>query len=305
MRKFQALLSLAFFACAFYVHAQQASSENLKAHVNALASGPESRNYKNIKALNNAAEYVKQELQKYTQNVQEQPYTVNGTIYKNIIALFGDPSKERIVIGAHYDVCGDQPGADDNASGVAGLLELARLFKDAQSKYCIELVAYTLEEPPFFRTENMGSYIHARSLKDQGVKVKGMICLEMIGYFDDRKGSQSYPVGLMKLFYGSRGNYISIVKQFGQGSFGRKFKRKFKHSRFIQTKTVTAPAFIPGIDFSDHLNYYRFDYKALMVGDTAFYRNARYHEATDKPETLNYEKMAGVVNAVFAGIAGL
>jgi Zn-dependent M28 family amino/carboxypeptidase len=203
MFKYLWLLLLA--GCSFVATAQTASAGKLKEHVNALASTPESRNYKNVNALNTAAGYVKQELLKYTSNVEEQPYIVNGVTYKNIIARFGDVTRERIIIGAHYDVCGEQPGADDNASGVAGLLELARLLKDTQLNYCIELVAYTLEEPPYFRTENMGSYIHAKSLKDAGVKIKGMICLEMIGYFDDKKGSQSYPVGLMKLFYGSKG----------------------------------------------------------------------------------------------------
>jgi Zn-dependent M28 family amino/carboxypeptidase len=297
--------------CAFllllsaYASAQRASHETLRAHVTTLASGPGSRNYKDTEALNRAAEYIQQEFSTYSDSVHVQYYSVNGVTYQNIIAFFGDPTKERIVIGAHYDVCGDQPGADDNASGVAGLLELARMLKDTQSRYCIELVAYTLEEPPYFRTAYMGSYIHASSLKQNGIRVKGMISLEMIGYFDDRKGSQAYPLGIMKLFYGSRGNYISIVKQFGQGSFGRKFKRTFKRSRAIITKSVTAPSFVPGIDFSDHLNYYAFGYNALMITDTAFYRNNRYHESSDTPDTLDYEKMASVVNAVFAAVTGM
>lgn len=288
----------------FCTKAQQASALKLKEHVSELTSTAQSRNYKHVAALNQSADYIKRELLKYTADVAEQPYVVNGVIYKNIIARFGDITRERIIVGAHYDVCDEQPGADDNASGVAGLLELARLLKDTSSTYCIELVAYTLEEPPFFRTEHMGSYIHAKSLKDAGVKVKGMVCLEMIGYFDDRKGSQAYPVGLMKLFYGSRGNYISLVKEFGQGSFGRRFKRGFKRSHAIRTKTVTAPAFVTGVDFSDHLNYYKFGYKALMVGDTAFYRNHNYHEETDTPATLNYDKMTNVVDAIFAGVIG-
>ena len=124
----------------------------------------------------------------------------------------------------------------------------------------------------------------------------------MIGYFKDEKKSQSYPVGLLSLFYGSRGNYITLVKKFGAGSFARKFCRKYKSTNAIRTKKFTAPPSLPGIDFSDHQNYWKFGYSALMITDTAFFRNKNYHEATDTMETLDFGRMAKVIDGVFAAL---
>jgi hypothetical protein len=222
-----------------------------------------------------------------------------------VICSFGTENEKRIIVGAHYDVCGKQEGADDNASGVAGLLELARMLKGRKLKYRIDLVAYSLEEPPYFRTEFMGSYIHAKSLADSKTNVYGMISLEMIGYFKDEKKSQSYPIGLLSLFYGNKGNYITLVKKFSAGKFTRKFCREFKSARTIRTKKFTAPPILPGIDFSDHLNYWRFGFSAMMITDTAFFRNKNYHEATDKMEILDIKRMAKVIDGVFASLIAL
>lgn len=140
-------------------------------------------------ALNQAAAYILQEFHKLSSRVAYQPFKVGPQEYKNVICTLGPAEGERIVIGAHYDVCGDQPGADDNASGVAGLLELARLLHahEANLKYRIDLISFCLEEPPYFKTESMGSAVHAKSLKKAGVKVKAMVCLEMIGYYSEEK----------------------------------------------------------------------------------------------------------------------
>jgi len=216
--------------------------------------------------------------------------------------FIGPPDAERIIIGAHYDVCGNQPGADDNASGITGLLELSRLLKNTDLKYRIDIVAYSLEEPPFFKTENMGSYHHAKYLNDNEVPVKGMICLEMIGYFDDMKKSQDYPIGLLKLFYGSKGDYITVIRKFGAGSFARKFKKYMKKQKLIKTKSLKAPASLPGIDFSDHLNYWKFGYSALMITYTAFYRNPNYHQKTDTIDTLDIERLSLVIESVYRSI---
>ncbi|MFD0964538.1 M28 family peptidase [Pseudofulvibacter geojedonensis] len=272
----------------------------IKNDVLKLCTTPKARNYKNIASLNEAGNYIKQEFTKIGLEVSEQVFSVYGKEYKNIIAYYGPENGERIVIGAHYDVCGEQQGADDNASGVAGLLEIARQFQVHKPKthYRFEFVAYTLEEPPFFRTEYMGSYVHAKSLKDKGIKVKAMISLEMIGYFSEEKKSQEYPLSILKLFYPSKANYIAVVGKFGKGKITRVVKKGLRKGSDIKVKSINAPASVQGIDFSDHLNYWEHGFDAVMVTDTSFFRNKNYHQVTDTPETLNYYKMAEVIKGV-------
>ncbi len=293
---------LSFYFFAFYIHAQKADSVILKKHVHSISNSKLFRSESNLIELNRVANYIFDEMKLYSDSVSWQKYTVAQNEYKNIICSFGTENTERIIIGAHYDVCENQAGADDNASGIAGLLELCRLLKNQKLKYRIDLVAYTLEEPPFFRTTKMGSYVHAKYLFDNKIPVKGMICLEMIGYFDERKRTQDYPLGILKLIYGNRGNYITVVQKFYNGKFGRKTKRLMKRANDIRTKSFKGPKSLPGIDFSDHLNYWKFGYRAVMITNTAFYRNKNYHEKTDLPETLNYKKMAFVVDEVFETI---
>jgi Zn-dependent M28 family amino/carboxypeptidase len=227
---------------------------------------------------------------------------VQGNTYRNVIGSFGPKTGPRLILGAHYDVCGEQPGADDNGTGVAALLELARLLGQQPLASRIDLVAYTLEEPPFFRTKSMGSYVHAKSLHDAGVPVTGMVALEMLGYYDDQPGSQDYPFGPLKLVYGRRGNYVTVAQKFGNGRFGRQFARRYKTAAALPVRRFKAPAWLPGIDFSDHLNYWQFGYSALMLTDTAFYRNRNYHHATDSLEKLDCGRLAKAVDAVLATV---
>lgn len=276
-----------------------ADTSIIKSHLIAITKSGEFRSYHNIDQLNKTAEYIKSVFNQYSDSVFIQEYIVNGQVYKNVICSFGTENKKRIIVGAHYDVCDNQEGADDNASGVVGLLELSRLLNGQKLNQRIDLVAYSLEEPPYFRSEYMGSYIHAKSLIENKTEVYGMISLEMIAYFSDKKNSQSYPIQLLSLFYSSKGNYITLVKKFGAGKFTRKFCRKFKSSNIIRTKKFTAPPALPGIDFSDHLNYWKFGISALMITDTAFFRNKNYHEPTDTMETLDINKMANVIDSVF------
>lgn len=283
-----------------YSFGQQADTNLIASYFKTICKTEVFRTYENVEQLNKTADYLKSVFQKYADTVYFQEYQVSGKTYKNVIALFGEKFTERVVVGAHYDVCDEQEGADDNASGVVGLLELARMLHQKKLNKCIELVAYTLEEPPFFRTEHMGSYVHAKSLADAKIKVTGMLSLEMIGYFKEEKHTQDYPVGILSLIYGKRGNYITLVKKFGAGKFARKFSRKYKHGKSIKTKRFVGPAALPGIDFSDHLNYWKFGYSALMLTDTAFYRNKNYHQVTDKVETLDIPKMAKVIDGVYA-----
>ena len=166
-----------------------AYTTNIRRNLEAIINTTDYRNYKNTAVLDTVAERIKKEFMRYTNRVSTQDYKVDEKGYKNIIASFGPEEGKRIIVGAHYDVSHAQDGADDNASGVAGILELAKLLKDQPLKYRIDLVAFSLEEPPFFHTKNMGSYIHAKSLHDSNIAVKGMISLEMIGYYSDKKNS--------------------------------------------------------------------------------------------------------------------
>ena len=198
------------------VSGQTTDTTIVKSHLIKITKTPAFRNYRNVHQLNQVAKYIEDIFNKYSGNVSTQEYSVDNEVYKNIICSFGPKEGKRIIVGAHYDVCNEQEGADDNASGVVGLLELARQLQGKTLRYRIDLVAYTLEEPPYFRTQYMGSYIHAESLQKEGADVFGMVSLEMIGYFKDEKKSQSYPLGILSWFYGSKGNYITLVKSSSQ-----------------------------------------------------------------------------------------
>lgn len=277
----------------------------VKNHLIALTKLPKFRNYKNIDQLDSVANYIKKDFAKYSQEVSFQEFKVEGKIYKNVIASFGTENKKRIIVGAHYDVCEDQEGADDNASGTTALLELARMLQGEKLNYRIDLVAYTLEEPPYFRTENMGSYIHAKNLKDNNTDVFGMISVEMIGYFTDEPNSQDYPLGLLSMFYGDKGDFITLVKTFSAGKFANDFNKIYKKSGQIKTETFTAPKFLQGIDYSDHLNYWKFGYSALMITDSSFFRNKNYHKPTDTIETLDIPRMCKVIDGLFYTLTNL
>lgn len=282
-----------------------ADSILIKKHLNAIVNTKKSRSYKNVETLNHVASYIFKTFNKYADTTYYQKFNVNGNEYKNVVSVFGAHNKKTIVVGAHYDVCGDQKGADDNASGTTGLLELARLLKGHKLNYRIELVAFTLEEPPFFRTKEMGSYIHAKSLKDNNTDLYGMVCLEMIGYFDHREDSQNYPVASLSKIYGNKADFIALVNKMEAGNFAKTFSGNFKKENLIKTEQITAPASMEGIDFSDHLNYWNFGYSAVMITDTSFFRNHNYHEETDTIETLNIPKMKNVITTVYKTLTSL
>ncbi len=278
---------------------------NIKRNLEAITNTSDYRNYINIDVLDTVAERIKHEFLKHTSRVSAQAYNVNQKTYKNIIASFGPEDAQRIIVGAHYDVCGEQDGADDNASGVAGILELARLLKDQSLKYRIDLVAYTLEEPPYFNTEKMGSYVHAKSLHDANIPVKGMVSLEMIGYYSDIENSQGYPVSMMKWIYGDKGNFITIVQKSFCGEFARAFKKLSFDNNSIATKSFRTPSFLGGANLSDHKNYWEFGYSAVMVTNTAFFRNYNYHTKSDQVSLLNIDKMALAIDGVFRTLTKL
>jgi hypothetical protein len=274
----------------------------IKQHLTVLTKTPQPRNYKNVPQLDETADFIKKTFELYTDSGVFQPYVEHKQIFKNVIASFGPKDAPRIIVGAHYDVCDRQQGADDNASGVVGLLELARLLKGQTLKNRIDLVAYSLEEPPYFRSELMGSFVHAESLSKQKVSVLGMVCLEMIGYFKDEPKSQTYPIGLLSMIYGNKGDYITLIRKFGAGAFARQFSKQFINAQTIKTKTFVGFSWLEGIDYSDHLNYWKFGYSALMITDTSFFRNPNYHQPTDTMETLDLNRMSQVIDAVFIAL---
>lgn len=302
----QLLFTTSLSGCTYDVPCQKhvllSDTVLIKNDLDSIIQTKEYRNYKNIESLNKVADYIKKQFQYVSDSVKEQPYTINNNTYKNIICSINTDKTERIVIGAHYDVCGDQDGADDNASGVAGLLQLARLLKNEKLNFRIDFVAYTLEEPPFFRSDYMGSSIHAKYLFENHIKVKGMICLEMIGYFNDNPESQDYPLGFLSWIYGDKGNYITVVQKYWNGSFGNDLFKKMKKINLLPTKSFKGPAFLPGVDFSDHRNYWKYDYSAVMITNTAFYRNKNYHQKTDKLETLDLKRLALTVDELYLAI---
>ena len=302
MKKISTLIIL----CLSYVFCFANTDTSLvKKHLKNITKTAGYRNHQNIAQLNAIATYIQTDFLKHTNDVSFQEYKVDGKTYKNVICSFGIENKQRIIVGAHYDVCGDQEGADDNASGVVGLLELARQLKGKKLSKRIDLVAYTLEEPPYFRTQYMGSYIHAKSLKDNKIDVLGMLSIEMIGYFNDGKNSQEYPLGILSWFYGNKGDYITLVNKFDKGTFAKQFGKNFKKSEMIKMKEFTGPKKLTGIDFSDHLNYWNFGYSALMITDTSFYRNKNYHRKTDKMETLDIRRMAKVIDGIYVALLKL
>jgi Zn-dependent M28 family amino/carboxypeptidase len=277
----------------------------LQAHVRKLSIELSPRDESHIENLDRVAAYIKDEFSQTTSLVSEQPYRVQGKSYRNVIAQFGPESEDRIVVGAHYDAAGPLPGADDNASGVAGLIELARLLSRKQPPMRVELVAFTLEEPPYFGTTGMGSSVHAESLRKQNTRVRAMFSLEMIGYFSDAPNSQHFPVGILGALYPSTGNYIAVVGRLSDWSLVRRTKATMRNASPLPVYSINAPTFVPGIDFSDQLNYWHAGYNALMITDTAFYRNRNYHTAEDTEEKLDYKRMAMVVEGAYAAVVDL
>lgn len=288
----------------------------LEQHVRRLSVDLYPRSYDQPRKIGLAADYIASEFRRAGALVSTQDVEVEEATYKNVIARFGPKSGPVIVIGAHYDSHADThsaaiprkgyslethtPGADDNASGVAALIELAYLLGGKPQTRSIELVAYALEEPPHFRTEHMGSVWHARDLVRTQREVQLMLALEMLGYFSDKPGSQSYPLPGMSGLYSDRGDFIALIGGFGDFGAMRQAKALMSGATNLPVYSINAPAFIPGIDFSDHRSFWSNGTPAIMVTDTAFYRNRNYHLATDTYDNLDYFRMAEVVRAVYA-----
>lgn len=279
---------------------QHAQAQRLEAHVRKLSTDFAGRHSGNLVRLDGAAAYIEAELSGQGLTVQSQRFEVQGRAYRNLVVRLGPDTQDVLVVGAHYDVFGDLPGADDNASGVAGLIELAHLLRARPLNKRVELVAYTNEEPPFFRTRFMGSAVHAASLTQSGKRASLMLSLECIGYFNDEAGSQTHPARLLEAVYPTTGNFIALVGYYQDGVTSRRVKAAMKSATTLPVHSINAPGFVVGVDFSDHLNYAHEGFVGMMVTDTAFYRNTAYHTRQDTADRLDYRRMAQVVDAVAA-----
>ena len=275
---------------------------SLKTHVLKLTGTEAPRSYKHMESLDAAADYVEAEFRRAGITTKTQAYEAKGKTFRNIVCRIDVGSAKTVLLGAHYDVYGRGPGADDNASGVAGLIELARILNANKEKlrYSVEIIAFTNEEPPFFQTKEMGSYVHAQSIRSRKGTIAYMVVLEMIGFYSERAGTQDYPIPAMRQLYPSAGNFIAVVGNSNSANEVASIKQAIQKNAAVDCQSLIAPPALRGMDFSDHFNYWALGLKAVMITDTAFYRNRNYHQPTDTPATLDYSKMAEVVNGLAA-----
>jgi len=282
----------------------------LKTHVAMLSQKLVPRDWRHVENLDLAAVYISEQLVAAGSRVTEQRYQMRGNnemqgkTYRNVIATLGPDTKERIVVGAHYDSYQGYPAADDNASGVAALIELTRMLASDSLPIRVDLVAFSLEEPLAegaqgnFRTADGGSAVHAASLRAMGAQVRLMLSLETLGFFSDKKDSQEFPISLLRRWYPSEGNFITVVSNLQGMSMVRTVKAAMRAASPLPVYSINAPSKVEGIDYSDHFNYWRNGYSAVMITDTAFNRNKAYHTAGDTAERLDYMRMAMVVQGV-------
>lgn len=278
----------------------------LRRHVQALAGDIGERNVWRPAALRAAADYIREEFEAVGYLVAAQSYRVEGQDCDNLEVVIPGAARpqEIILVGAHYDTVEGSPGADDNASGVAGVLELARLLRGARPAKTVKLVAFVNEEPPFFFWGEMGSKVYAEAARRRGDDIRVMLSLEMLGCYSDLQGSQSYPP-LLRWFYPDRGNFIAFVSNLGSRARLREVLAAFRANSDFPSEQLASPAFVPGIAWSDQLSFWRQGYAAVMVTDTAFYRYPYYHTLLDTPEKLRYPEMARVVEGIAKAIGAL
>jgi hypothetical protein len=284
---------------------QDLLASRLKEHVDTLSVQIGKRAIYQLPALDRAGDYIRGHFVSQGLATRLLDYKLAGYPdrmgqVKNIEAVLSSPhgaSKPVWIIGAHYDAAPGTPGADDNASAVAVLMELAPLLKNKNLSADIRFVAFVAEEPPNFGTQNMGSYHYAQSLKQEGIPVAGMICLEMLGYFSDRPGSQLYPPFLAR-WYPDRGNFVALAGNVGSRGLVRSFKEAWNSNPSFPLETIIFPGPLSAIALSDQLNFWDQGFSAVMLSDTAFLRNPYYHEATDCIETLNFSKMSQITQSL-------
>lgn len=257
-------------------------------------------------ALAQAADWIEGQLAGVGWTVTRQRYEVpDGECWNLVVERQGTLHPEEIVVvGAHYDTVPATPGADDNASGVAVLLALAREFGAAAPARTLRLVAFTNEEPEYFHTEEMGSLVYARACNERGERVVAMVCLESLGYYSGARKTQHYPFPL-SLVYPSTGNFVAVVGNRESQRLVAQVTRRLRATGRIPVEAASLPGGIPGVDFSDHWSFWQVGYPAVMLTDTALFRNPHYHQRTDRAGTLDYERLAAVVAGVAAVVTEL
>lgn len=276
---------------------ERALASGLRSHVEAIAGKP--RNTDHPEALEAAAQYIEARLGKLGHTLERQTYLADGQSVRNIHTLIGPPlpGAPTFIVGAHYDSAYDAPGANDNGSGVAALLELARLLKDHQPRrHRLRLVFFVNEEPPHFLESTMGSAHFARWITARE-KVRGMISLETIGSFSDKPGTQKFPPPF-SLVYENRGDFVAFVGTTqGRALVNEALAAFRRHTAFPSIGGVGYRV-IPGIDWSDHASFDDHAIPALMITDTAIFRYPHYHKRTDTPDKLDYERLSRVTKGV-------
>ena len=280
----------------------------LRAHVTAIASVPHNVTY--YAELEKAAAVIEGRLTDFGFDPQAQEYVVDGTIpVRNIEAVIEPAIQQRspptFVIGAHYDSPDDCPGANDNGTGVAALLEIARALSNHRpERHRLRLQFFVNEEAPYCKTPDMGSWQAANRLKEQGENINGMVALETLGYFSQEPRSQDFPVPF-NWIYPDTGNFVAFVGLPGARNFTHTLTRKFRKLSGFPAIGGIAPGFIPGIDLSDHWAFDQFGFPALMVTDTAPFRNPYYHQLNDTPDNVDYENLARITRGLIRVIEDL
>jgi len=272
--------------------------DNLYQHVKYLSVNIGDRHLWKESSLDKTAEYIESVFTASGYTVRRQMYSCYGKTVSNLMVEKTGTDHEVVVIGAHYDTVPGTPGADDNASGVAGLLELARLHQESSNKKTLIFAAFANEEPPCYGSKNMGSMAYAKHLRDQKILVEVMVSLEMIGYFS-QEAIQGFPFPGMGLFYPKTGNFIGVVGNFRSARYVSFFKKGIRRHSSIDARSLTAPEFFGGINLSDNYSFWHHRFRAVMVTDTSFFRNRNYHQETDTMDTLNFEQMAEVVKGLY------
>jgi Zn-dependent M28 family amino/carboxypeptidase len=280
--------------------------ENLRHHVQVLARDIGERHIWRFEALAAAAYYIEQTLARCGYEVQRQCYTAEGIPCTNleVEAVGSDRHRPIVVVGAHYDTVPGSPGADDNASGVSALLEIARLLRSAKLRSSVRCVAFVNEEAPFFASTQMGSDVYARAARARGDRIALMLSLEMLGYYSSQPGSQRYPP-LLRHFYRNRGDFIAFVSNPRSCLALCKFSRHFRAQCDFPCHRLVSPEAVPGVAWSDQYSFWQSGYPALMVTDTAFYRYIHYHTPSDTVERLDFFSMARVTDGLAKALVAL
>lgn len=285
--------------------AEIALRAELVADVQMLAGDIGERNMMRYAQLNRAADFIEASLSRAGLTPRRVSYELQGQACHNLEVEISGARPEIFVVGAHYDSVFGSPGANDNASGVAALMALARRFAAKPCGQTLRFVAFVNEEPPFFQSNEMGSYVYAKRCKGRGDKISGMISLEAIGYFSDAPRSQVYPSPGLGFFYPTTGNFIGFVGNLPSRALLRRTIGLFRDQKKLPSQGAALPELIPGIGWSDQWSFWRCGYPAIMVTDTALFRYPHYHERTDTPDKLDYDRFALVVSGMERVIAEL